>query len=84
MKAYTIFVCEKCGKESKDREVIMKCEASHYGLTVAELHEWKQLQECVRYTSSVVYRTKNEQTERDYDCAIASLLEFEKAHNLKE
>ncbi len=36
MKQYIINQCEKCGKQSKDREEIMICEAAHLGLTVAE------------------------------------------------
>lgn len=36
MKQNIIYECEKCGKQSKDREEIMICEASHLGLTVVE------------------------------------------------
>ena len=37
MKQHIIYECEKCGKQSKDREEIMICEAAHFGLTVAEI-----------------------------------------------
>lgn len=52
MKQYIIYECENCGKQSKDREEIMICEAAHLGLTVkefddviAELMDFEKLQE---------------------------------------
>lgn len=36
MKQIIYYECEKCKKRSLDRREIMKCEASHYGLTIAE------------------------------------------------
>lgn len=39
MKQYIIYECEKCGKQSKDRNEIMMCEAAHFGLTVTEKQE---------------------------------------------
>jgi predicted metal-binding protein len=82
MKSYVAYVCKKCGKESRDSDEIKKCEASHYGLTLEEMQEWKQLQEYVKSVSSIVSITKNESTERNFDEAIASLLSFEKKHKI--
>ena len=40
----------------------MRCEAIHLGLTITEKQEWESLKERVRYESSVVSRTKNDET----------------------
>ena len=83
MKQHIIYECEKCGKQSRDREEIMICEAAHFGLTVEEKQEWEQLKEKVRYKSSCIYDSKNEKTEKDFDDAIAELMKFEKLHGIE-
>lgn len=82
MKQHIIYECENCRKQSKDREEIMKCEASHFGLTIAEMQEWKNLKENVRHAGAVVGTTKNEQTDKAFDEAIEKLLAFEKGHGI--
>ena len=82
MKQHIIYECETCGKQSKDREEIMKCEASHLGLTIAEMQEWKRLKEDARHAGIVVGTTKNEQTDKTFDDAIEKLLTFEKEHGI--
>ena len=84
MKQHIIFECETCGKQSENREEIMKCEAAHLGLTITEKQEWESLKERVRYASSVVSRTKNEETDKAFDEAVETLLAFEKEHRIKE
>lgn len=82
MKTRMIFECDKCGKKSSDRDEIMKCEASHLGLTVVEMEEWERLKADVRYKGTIVSTYKNENTDRDFDKAIYRLMEFEKEHGL--
>ena len=84
MKQHIIYECEKCGKKSRDREEIMICEAAHLGLTVAEKQEWEQLKEKVRYKSAIVSSCKNERTDKEFDDAIAELMDFEKLHGIEE
>lgn len=84
MKQHIIYECEHCGKKSKDREEIMECEAAHFGLRIAEKQEWEQLKEKVRYKSAIVSRCKNEQTDKEFDDAIAELMNFEKEHGIEE
>lgn len=84
MKQYIIYECEKCGKQSKDRNEIMMCEAAHFGLTVTEKQEWEQLKEKVRYKSAIVSSCKNGQTDKEFDEAIAELMDFEKLHGIEE
>ena len=84
MKQHIIYECETCGKQSKDREEIMKCEASHLGLTIAEMQEWKRLKEDARHAGAVVSRTKNNETDKVFNEAIETLLAFEKEHRIKE
>lgn len=84
MKQHIIFECETCGKQSENREEIMKCEAAHLGLTIAEKQEWESLKERARYAGVVVSRTKNEETDKAFNEAIETLLAFEKEHKIKE
>ena len=82
MKQHIIYECENCRKQSKDREEIMKCEASHFGLTIAEMQEWKNLKENARHAGAVVGTTKNEHTDKAFDEAIEKLIAFEKEHEI--
>jgi len=84
MKQHIIYECEKCGKKSRDREEIMICEAAHLGLTVAEKQEWEYLKEKVRYKRALVSSCKNERTDKEFDDAIAELMDFEKLHGIEE
>lgn len=84
MKQHIIYECEKCGKQSKVIEEIIICEAAHFGLTVAEKQEWESLKEKVRHKSAIVSSCKNEQTDKEFDDAIAELMDFEKLHGIEE
>ena len=83
MKQIIYFKCETCGKLSEDREETLQCEASHYGLTVAEKQEWDNLKEECRYAGATVSRTNNEETRKGFDSAIEKCMQFEKQHNIK-
>ena len=78
MKQHIIFECETCGKQSENREEIMKCEAAHLGLTIAEKKTYDFLKDRVKNASLVVSRTKNEETNKAFDKAVNELLDFEK------
>lgn len=82
MKQIIMYVCEKCGKQSRDKEEILKCEAAHFGLTPDEMKEWQGLESKARQTGAILYNIKTEQTEKAYDEAIDNLMTFEKAHGL--
>lgn len=82
MKEYKIYECEVCGKTSKNANEIIECECNHLGLTIEEKKEWEHLKKVVMHCSSVISRTKNEETERSYDEAIEELMQFEKKHNI--
>lgn len=83
MKQIIYFKCETCGKLSENREEILQCEASHYGLTIAEKQEWDNLKEKCRYAGATVSRTNNEKTRKEFDSAIGKCMQFEKQHNIK-
>lgn len=82
MKTYQVYVCEKCGKESRSCEEIEVCEATHMGLSVAEKHSWDALKSAARYFGSVVSMTNNEQTRAAYDDAVEKLVSFEQLHGI--
>lgn len=84
MKQYTIYECEKCGKKSKDKTEIIKCEAAHLNLSEEEYRQWEELKQNVRYASHIVSTCKNEQTDKEFEDAIAELMDFEKLHGIEE
>ena len=55
-----------------------------YETAVSEKQEWESLKEKVRYKSAIVSTCKNEQTDKDFDDAIAELMDFEKSHGIEE
>ena len=82
MKRYVIYECEKCGMKSETYDEIWECEASHIGLTSKEMVEYTDLKEVVRYRSSAVGSTSNDDTRGRLDRAIEKLIEFEEKHNI--
>ena len=82
MKSYTVYVCETCGKESKDWSDIRRCEADHLGLNLLEMDEYERLQTEAEHFGYVVGNFKCEETEKAFDLAIKRLVAFEKEHNI--
>ena len=62
MKSYTMYVCETCGKESRNRKTIQECEAGHLGLTWLEYLDYRNLKACVN-----MYEIHLDQAIRDKD-----------------
>lgn len=60
----------------------MQCEASHYGLTVAEKQECDSLKEECHYAGATVCRTNNEETRKEFDSAIEKCMNFERENNI--
>ena len=83
MNQHIIYECKTCRKKSENKEDILECEAAHLGLTIAEKKTYDFLKERVKYASSVVSRTKNEETDKAFNEAIEMLLAFEKEHRIK-
>lgn len=83
MKEIIYFKCETCGKLSEDRKEILQCEASHYGLTVAEKQKWDNLKEECRCAGATVSRINNEETRKEFDSAIEKCMNFEREHNIE-
>jgi len=84
MKQYVIFECENCGKKSRDKKEIIKCEAAHLNLSDDEYRKWEELKQNVKYASHIVSTCKNEQTDKEYDDAIEELMDFERKHGIGE
>ena len=53
-----------------------------WGLTVEEAQRYKILKELARHAGAVVARTRNEETENNFDRAIQSLIDFEMLHKI--
>ena len=84
MNQHIIYECKTCRKKSENKEDILECEAAHLGLTIAEKKTYDFLKDRVKNASSVVSRTKNEETDKAFNEAIETLLAFEKEHKIKE
>ena len=83
MKSYTVYVCETCGYESMDANEMKQHEATHLGLTVKEMDEYKALKNYAAYMGSVISHTRNEETIKEFDDAVQRLIDFEKEHGIK-
>lgn len=84
MKMYNIYVCEKCGKESRNRDGIYLCEANHVGLpTISDYETWKLLNEYAQACTSKLSTTNNEDLRKKEEDAYEKLFAFEKEHNMK-
>lgn len=84
MKHYTTYVCENCGKESRDMQEIDACEAAHFGLSVNELHEYQLLNlKATRYVR-FAQNTNSQRTRDQEEQAIRELLEFERKHGINK
>lgn len=84
MEQYTIYEYENCGEKSRDKTEIIKCEAAHLNLSEEEYQQWGEFKQNVRYASHIVSTCKNEQADKEFDDAIAELMEFEKLHEIEE
>ena len=84
MKQYTIYVCEKCGYESRNRDDMEEHEASHLGLTAEEMRKYKSLSSFAQYMGWKVSSENNDRTRAKFDEAIEDLAKFEEEHGLKE
>lgn len=84
MKSYTMYVCETCGFECDDGEMMMEHEASHLGLSIEEFEQYNALKSHARFMGRRIAISKNTNTEKAYDEAVERLVAFEKEHNIKE
>ncbi len=82
MKTYQVYVCEECGKESRNKEDILQCEAEHLGLSVEEKREYDHLNNLVESWSHTLSRTCNRDTRSALDSCVTKLLAFEVEHNM--
>ena len=83
MRMYQVYVCERCGRESRSHDEIELCEAKHIGLqSIEEKHEYDALKSATAYFASVVSRTNNEKTRAAYDEAVEKQLAFEAEHGI--
>lgn len=83
MKQYIIYECESCGKKSKDKTEIIKCEAAHLNLSEEEYQKWEELKQDVRYASHIASTCKNEQTNEELGNLITELMDFEKKYKIE-
>ena len=83
MKAYTVYVCETCGYESRDAKEMKRHEAAHLGLTVEEMDEYDVLKYDAAHMGFVVSCMRNEETIKEFDEAVQRLIDFEKKFKIK-
>lgn len=91
MKSYNIYVCEVCGKESKDRAEIQSCEAGHFGLTWLEYLNYRDLKDNVVEFEHLLADAIEEGAEqylidscrKAVENATTAVADFEAKHGLK-
>lgn len=79
MKEYTIYECEKCGKQSKYKTEIMKCEMAHSNLTEKEQEEWENIKKKLH---KPLRQRKHKEEQEDFWRDVDELFEFEGKHGL--
>ena len=90
MKSYTMYVCETCGKESKDRKTIQTCEAGHLRLTWLEYLDYRNLKGNVNMFEILLKKsisTNDEQWridgyQKSVENAKKAVADFEVAHGI--
>ena len=90
MKSYTMYVCETCGKESRNRKTIQTCEAGHLGLTWLEYLDYRNLKGNVNMFEILLKKsidTNDEQWRIDsyaksVEDAKKAVSDFETAHGI--
>lgn len=83
MKTSLLYICDFCGRSSKQKDDILACEAGHYGLSLEDYLAWKKLDEAVKRCSYTASYHHNEDACKALDDAIDAVLAFERAHGLE-
>lgn len=91
MKSYMMYVCETCGKESRNRKDIQTCEAGHLGLTWLEYLDYRNLKGNVTMFEKLLKESVD-----SHDCQLRiddrtkavenakkAVADFETAHGIK-
>ena len=82
IKTRIIYICETCGNESENKDKILACEASHYGLTPIEKQEWDRIETKVMMLERADCKTNSRNSRDALDSAVTELLAFETAHGI--
>ena len=83
MKMVVYFVCDVCGKESRDHDEIDLCEAQHKGLTnLEDAHAHHSLKGLVVYYHKMYFTTFHPKYKDAYESAKERLIKFEEEHNM--
>lgn len=83
MRYKSLYVCDVCGREFRSKDDVLKCEASCYGLTVAQYRQWRKLSDQAERTGYKVGCSSNPTTREAFHLACLALADFEQAHHLE-
>lgn len=85
MRTYSMFVCDVCGKESRDQEAIELCQANHLGLcNLEDYRKWKLLDGYAKACTAKLSYTNNQALRDLEEEAYNELLAFEKEHKMED
>ena len=85
MKQYTMFICDVCGKESRDQDEVELCQAQHLGLSSLEDYKkWQLLSRAAKDCTARLSYTNNQKLRDLEDEAYKELLSFEKEHQMRD
>ena len=84
MKKIELFVCEFCGKKSKNSREIYECEASHIGngLTADEYETYQSLKYLYGYTKEKYENMKDEESRESLINVTNRLKVFKREHGI--
>ena len=92
MKSYTMYICETCGKESRNKKTIQECEAGHLGLTWLEYLDYCNLKGNVTMFEKLLKEAINHKDcqrmidsyAKSVEDAKKTVSDFETAHGIKK
>jgi len=84
MKSYTMYVCENCKKESRSRDEIYWCEATHLGLSYDQKKWYDKLLKNFKNACAKLSTAQNDELLKNQDIVLELLESFEKNHGLKD
>lgn len=87
MKTYTVYVCECCGFECKNRDKLLTHEASHLNLTKEEYNNYNSMKNLCHYIISNILTSGKDKdalnlAKKKYNELAVRIYDFENEHHI--
>ena len=84
MKTKIVYICEHCNTEHGTSYHAEQCEAKHWGLTMREYYDYKELLENERVAFGILSCRSNPETRKIADDAVAAVIAFQNEHGFTD